>query len=478
MDDKIEFKFNNTKEKIDSLSKFLNQKEELIKNKITDRAILEKILSFNLKYSKFKNINRFCIPIIGECNSGKTTFMNFLLQEKELLDMNGDINTRFICIIRHDSNLPLPKIYSTNLTTRDSIFYKDGDEKGNYENFLYNFEEGDEIKVANIKNYIKEKNEILKNGSNELNNYFLILRINIPFFNKPEYAPYANLFDLMDIPGLNDNNEIYLKKLFPSFVYNIKFCFFIFDSTQYHNSIETFSNVKSLFKENENNIINNSIFILNKYDKPEDKELANKSFNSFINDTLKLENIEYIPLSSEQLLLNLFKYENFLNYTEYIFKQPPDNNVQRASEHIRLNLEKDFNINIDENIDDPDDFVASDESQNIEYKIYEQKMKNITNFDTILNISDYFYYKKYFKSVIRIKSDEIKLIEEDLFSKILDSLQNSFDFFIDFKDFEDLMDKILKNLGLEDKKINEIKKIKTIVKNKDIISLKNSLLKY
>ena len=49
---------------------------------------------------------------------------------------------------------------------------------------------------------------------------------------------------------------------------------------------------------------------------------------------------------------------------------------------------------------------------------------------------------------------------------------------IDFKDFEDLMETILKKLGLEDKKINEIKKIKTIVKNKDIISLKNSLLKY
>ena len=162
MEDKIEFKFNNIKEKIDSLSKFLHQKEELIKNRINDEAILKKILSFNSKYSTFKNINRFCIPIIGECNSGKTTFMNFLLQEKELLDMNGDINTRFICIIRHDPSLPLPKIYSVNRTKRDSIFYKDGDEEGNYEKFLYNFEEGDEIKVANIKNFIKEKNEMLK----------------------------------------------------------------------------------------------------------------------------------------------------------------------------------------------------------------------------------------------------------------------------------------------------------------------------
>ena len=117
----------------------------------------------------------------------------------------------------------------------------------------------------------------------------------------------------------------------------------------------------------------------------------------------------------------------FLNYTEYIFKQPPDNNVERASEHIRLNLEKDFNINICENFEDPDDFVASDESHNIEYKIFKQKMETITNFVTILNISDYFYYKKYFKSGIGINSDEIKLTEKVLFSKILDSLKNSFD---------------------------------------------------
>ena len=213
----------------------------------------------------------------------------------------------------------------------------------------------------------------------------------------------------MDIPGLNENNEIYLKKLFPSLVYNIRFCFFIFDSTQYHNSNKAFNIVKSLFKENENDIINNSIYIFNKYDLPEDKELANKSSNSFLNDTLKLENVEYIPLSSEQLLLNLFKYENFLNYTQYIFKQTPDNNTQRSSEHIRLNLENDFNIKIEANLDDPDDFVVSDESKNIEYKIFEQKMKNITNFETILSINDYFYYKKYFKSGIAINSDEIKL---------------------------------------------------------------------
>ena len=298
------------------------------------------------------------------------------------------------------------------------------------------------------------------------------MKINIPFFNKPEFAPYANLFDLMDVPGLNENNEIYLKKLLPLFVYNIKFCFFIFDSTQYHISNKTYNNLKSLFKENENNIINNSIYILNKYDLPEDKQLTEECFNSFINDTLNLEQIEYIPLSSEQLLLNLFKYENFLNYTEYIFKQPPDDNLMGSSEHLRANLEKDFNIQIDENLEDPDDFVISSEAQQIEYKIFEEKMKTNTKFDVILNISDYFYYKKHFKSEIKIKSEENESIENKLFDKIFNSLKNSVRSYNDFSDFENLMEEILKNLGIENEKIDEIKRTNTNVINNDIIAIK------
>ena len=478
----IEFEFNIIKEKIYSLSRFLDQNEELINKKInvekksiekgfSAENLAKKIESFKKKYSKFKNLNRFCIPIIGECNSGKTTFMNYLLHQKDLLETDQDINTRFILIIRHDPSLPFPKIYETKLKIRDSIYYEYGDEKGNYEKILYNFEEGEEIQKDNIKNYIKKKNEKLKNKNTELINYFLIMKINIPIFNKPKFAPYANLFDLMDVPGLNDNNKTYLNELLPLFVYNIAFCFFIFDSTQYSISNKTYNNVTSLFKENENNIINNSIFILNKYDLPEDKVLTYQSFNDFINETLNLQKIEYIPLSSEQLLLNLFKYKNFLNYTEYIFKQPPDENFTSSNEHLKLNLEKDFKIEkIDENQEDPDDFVFSDEGQQIEYKIFKEKMETNTKFDTILNSSDYFYYKKYFKS--GIKSQEIDCIENELSDKIFKSLEKSINSYTDFSYFEDLTEEILKYLDIEKEKFDEIKRTKTNVKNKEIISLK------
>ena len=49
--------------------------------------------------------------------------------------------------------------------------------------------------------------------------YFLLLKINIPFFNENEFAPYSDCFELMDIPGLSTNSNFYINELFPNFVF-------------------------------------------------------------------------------------------------------------------------------------------------------------------------------------------------------------------------------------------------------------------
>jgi len=465
----INCQFNSIKEKIDSLSEFLFKKEELINEQIHDEVKLENINLFKQKYSKVKNINRFLIPIIGKCNSGKSTFINYLIHQK-FLEMDDDIATKFICIIRHDPNLPLPKIYQVNLKTRDTIFFKNTDENGNYSKDLYNFDEGDEIKTNDIKEYIIQKNRDLNTKSKDLRDYFLILKINIPIFNEPELAPYSNLFDLMDIPGLNETDNFHLKDLFSLFIYNIKFCFFIFDTQQYHNSNKSFNYAKSLFKENENNIIANSIFIFNKIDLPEDKELAIQSFDTFLKENLKINGINFIPCSSNQLLLNIFKFKSFLSYTEYIFNQPPINDIKSSEEHIRLNMQKDFNRKIEENFDDEINF---NEDQEFEYNIFEGKMKQITNFNSILSKNDYFYYKKIFKEKIPdSNSREINEIEQDLLDKIQNSCKKSIESYINFNKFTYLMENILSELGLENDAINDIKRSKTYVKTRDIVSLK------
>ena len=137
-------KFQTTLQNIEQISKFLEQKEEIIEEKVKGQELINKIEEFNKKYSKLKGIKRFSIPIIGKCNSGKSTFLNFLLHQKNLLEMKADIPTRFICIIRHDSSLEYPEIYDVGIDKRESSFITN--EKGEKTlKTLYNFEEGNKI---------------------------------------------------------------------------------------------------------------------------------------------------------------------------------------------------------------------------------------------------------------------------------------------------------------------------------------------
>ena len=139
------FNFQKKIKEIGILDNYLTDYEEIIKDKIKDNNFLEQIKLFKKEKNNLLNINRFCIPIIGKCNSGKSTFLNYLLKQK-VLEINEEIATNFICIIRHDSKAIFPKIYEVNIKERIEINNK----------ILYNFEEGKEIN-GNIEEIIKKK---------------------------------------------------------------------------------------------------------------------------------------------------------------------------------------------------------------------------------------------------------------------------------------------------------------------------------
>ena len=283
---------------LEQLNNFLNDNEGIIKDEIKDEKKLEKIELFKKEYSNL-NTKRFCIPIIGKCNSGKSTFLNYLLKQK-VLEIKDDISTKFICIIRHDSKSISPKIYKTNIKERGKINGKT----------LYYFEEGEEIDTkGNIAQFIKDKNEKEKNiDSKDPKDYFLIMKINIPFFNDNGFAQYSNYFELMDIPGLSED-DYYIKKLFPYFINNSKFCFFIFDADQYHSkdSTEIFNKISEQF-ENKENIYKNSLFILTKFDKV-NSESEPEGFEEYMKDNLETKIIDCICCNCKLLHLNHFKLE-------------------------------------------------------------------------------------------------------------------------------------------------------------------------
>ena len=64
---------------------------------------------FNKKYGLYLGIKRFAIPIIGVINSGKSTFLNKILNLNNILQVGDKVTTRFITIIRHDKNAKILK---------------------------------------------------------------------------------------------------------------------------------------------------------------------------------------------------------------------------------------------------------------------------------------------------------------------------------------------------------------------------------
>jgi len=116
----------------------------------------------------------------------------------ELLEIEEDISTQFIYIIRNKKQLKKPKLYSIKSVLRD----KDN----NFVNFIKDQEiEGD------IKSIIKKKNQEVKESKAKRNpdDYFLLIEVEIPFLSETEYT---DLFEFIDFPRLKESSFFNEKK--------------------------------------------------------------------------------------------------------------------------------------------------------------------------------------------------------------------------------------------------------------------------
>ena len=117
--------------------------------------------------------------------------------------MADKITTKCVCIIRHKKDCKNAKIYD--------VIIKD---RGNY---IYNFEKGKEI-VNNVTQVIEKKNKDIEEDKVgfDYKKYFLIIEYEIPFL-RGDFQKYSELFEFMDIPGLNEvsekHNQIMKKKI-------------------------------------------------------------------------------------------------------------------------------------------------------------------------------------------------------------------------------------------------------------------------
>jgi hypothetical protein len=188
--------------------------------------------NFIKKYSNYQNIERFCIPIIGVINSGKSTFLNYLLN-LFFLQIGENETTKFISIIRHKEEAIIPEIYEVEIKKRDDNafnFYEKGD------NLLSSSDPNKFNEILLEK--IRKRNEDIKNKEGDVKNniepenYFLIIRVKIPLFEN-EYKKYSNFIDFLDIPGLDstrrnvDGFEDFIKIIFKNILFPVFFkrCF-------------------------------------------------------------------------------------------------------------------------------------------------------------------------------------------------------------------------------------------------------------
>jgi hypothetical protein len=193
---------------ISSLLEFLDENYESIESSKCNNEFsnliqeLKKLIEeFKLKYYSYKNIERFSIVVIGCISSGKSTILNYLLKLKKTLQMDHGIVTKCICIIRHKKGNKKAKLYEVKIVNRG------GDE----EKYKYNnFEKGKEIPNEDVAEVIKERNHLIaKNKISKTNfeKYFLIIEYEIPLF-QGEFEKYGDLFEFMDVPGLNEESDI------------------------------------------------------------------------------------------------------------------------------------------------------------------------------------------------------------------------------------------------------------------------------
>ena len=321
--------------------------------------------------------DRKAIPVIGMVSSGKSTFLNSLLGI-DVLEAKDNITTKFVCIIRYNPDLKLPKFYHVilkeNKDSNDYDYYKEGKEAQGLEN---------------IKKMVSSINTSNKETDSEPNYIDLFYVLETPIQNI-DNKQFLSKYDFYDIPGLNEfikeqanvesainetndqnkktgeeneeeeeeeeeegnvdnlsdaptektikinkgfDNDInntpkedmkYIKGLFQYFKNKIDFGILIID-TEKHYKPQNIQIIEELHK-----IIGmkfeNFLFVLNKIDKAENREEAKffcRTFfiNNLDSDVFNIENNVFVAIDSLQLK-NEFKLKNdFECYFKYYFNK-------------------------------------------------------------------------------------------------------------------------------------------------------------
>ena len=432
--------------------------------------------NFTQKYGLYIDIKRFAIPIIGVINSGKSTFMNKILNLKDILQINNVVTTRFITIIRHDKNAEIPEVYQVKIERRNKGLAND----------RFNFiEKGENLLKSkgnnNIKNIIKELNEDIEKNNKQnsqkylkdIEKYFLIVKTKIPLF-EGEYEEYGNLIDFLDIPGLDESKESkyseesVFEDFIPMIFSNILFPIFIFDikSLATDNPITVIKNFFNLYIEktqilnSKNNHIEytKGIYFLNKMDlKNEDNpDIIFKEF---------FDKFKEIELGNEKVIKIKFqKDDNFFGIiATQLFKQKFDSFIEDKLEEIIIEsknskknsfksfikefLLKKYDIDLNKAKEEKEDLLLKDRLNTLNDNL--KKRCNVFN-NPKFDLKEFTYLSKIKNNKLNKVGEDVNN-DKDILLKIKQKIKQELDIFLNFN-FEDFIQYIDNDKDLEEKK--------------------------
>lgn len=326
-------------------------------------------------------------------------------------------------------------------------------------------------------------------------NYFLIVEANLPIFNGTCREKYSDIFEFMDVPGLNEavdkeekidsvGNNFYFKEIIPTIIPNAKFFILMFDAENYQNE-DSMEIILKLKEQKGEKVIENSLFILNKIDICEGEKEEEELLNNFIKnleekfDFLKgklivKENV--IGISAKKLLSNRNKFKDFKNYIEAIIFESQLNKTKENktfSRYLKEKFQKEIKKNIEYNSSDEED--SGDEEVKFPQKLKKLKEEIDNQFNGDFSYNEYKFYKKNFK-----KYNNNKNVIEDEYSKIffstfLNKIENTIAEYQNTEQYKDIKNDIMEKFhisneeegNMENNKVN--KYLKLINKNPKLI---------
>jgi hypothetical protein len=146
------------------------------------------------------NSSLLFIPVLGMSNSGKSSFINCLLQ-KDILSCHSSEYTRRGIIIRYIKEKDKISLYSIKFKSVEDLNYK-------YHYYIKHKKLSE--KEIDIKEIINISNESFP--KDEENSFFL-LEINIPLLDDIKIKPeIKNNICIIDFPGHNTSNNLFFDK--------------------------------------------------------------------------------------------------------------------------------------------------------------------------------------------------------------------------------------------------------------------------